>query len=99
MCDNVTPHILLLWLFDGYNKELWQVIKAQTPFHKPNYKFEVEKMNLKNTYYSEIVHGGKNWYVDNIYSKQDFPLLNTLSCDYFTLLLDTSYNETEVLET
>lgn len=53
--DNAMPHVLLLRLFDNYDEEIWTAIKMQTPFHKLSYKFEDDKMKLKNTYYSEIL--------------------------------------------
>lgn len=49
--DNATPHILLLRLFEQYDEEIWDAIKEQTPFHKLTYKFQIEKENVKDTYY------------------------------------------------
>lgn len=53
--DNAASHILLLRLFDKYDEEMWAIVREQTPFHKLSYKFEDVKMNLKNTYYFEII--------------------------------------------
>lgn len=53
-CNSV-PHILLLHLFDEYNEDLWTDIKKQTCFHKLTYKLDDNKLNLCNTYYSEII--------------------------------------------
>jgi hypothetical protein len=52
--DNATPHILLLRLFEPYDKDTWQYIKAQTPFHKLTYKFTEEESNIKGTYYDVL---------------------------------------------
>ncbi|MBR4343424.1 MAG: capsular polysaccharide synthesis protein [Lachnospiraceae bacterium] len=51
--DNSTPHILLLKLFEEYNEDIWNSIKAQTPFHKLSYK-NIED-NKINTYYQMIM--------------------------------------------
>lgn len=53
--DNATPHILLLRLFDEYDEEMWQAIKAQTPFHKLSYKFANEKLECNGTFYSKLI--------------------------------------------
>ncbi len=53
--DNATPHILLLRLFDQYDERMWNVIKAQTPFHKLSYKFDMKDTNKAGTYYLRIV--------------------------------------------
>ena len=53
--DNATPHILLLRLFDQYDENMWQSIKAQTQFHKLTYKFEDDKRKLNNTYYDVLL--------------------------------------------
>jgi len=52
--DNATPHILLLRLFDQYDVEMWNVIKAQTPFHKLTYKFNDEEKEKDGTYYKKL---------------------------------------------
>lgn len=52
--DNSTPHILLLRLFDQYDEEIWNAIKAQTPFHKLTYKFREEEKKIECTYYSAL---------------------------------------------
>lgn len=53
--DNATPHILLLRLFEQYDKKKWEIIKKQTSFHKLTYKFNEDKKNIKNTYYDIIM--------------------------------------------
>lgn len=53
--DNATPHILLLRLFDQYDKEMWNSIKQQTSFHKLTYKYETDKTSVNNTFYKKIV--------------------------------------------
>lgn len=52
--DNATPHILLLRLFDQYEDQMWQAIKAQTPFHKLSYKFSDKQEILPGTYYDVL---------------------------------------------
>lgn len=54
-CDNATPHLLLLRLFDVYDEKMWCAIKNQTPFHKLSYKFSEEQREKKETYYRYIV--------------------------------------------
>lgn len=62
--DNATPHILLLRLFDQYNEQIWQSIKAQTPFHKLSYKFNEKEFVKTDTYYKRIKLYQEN-YFDN----------------------------------
>ncbi|MDQ0974607.1 hypothetical protein QFZ31_004485 [Neobacillus niacini] len=52
--DNATPHILLLRLFDQYDKRIWEAIKGQAPFHKMTYKFKDEQTKLSGTYYDVL---------------------------------------------
>lgn len=56
--DNATPHILLLRLFDQYDEEMWNAIKAQTPFHKLTYKFSEEEKEKIGTYYDVLFNSG-----------------------------------------
>lgn len=53
-CNSI-PHILLLRLFDTYDKQIWDAIKKQTCFHKLSYKFEKDMELLENTYFERIV--------------------------------------------
>ena len=53
--SNSTPHILLLRLFDKYDKDLFKYIKEQTPFHKLSYKFTEEQKNMEGTFYKWLV--------------------------------------------
>ena len=53
-CSNTTPHILLLRLFEAYDAQMWQAIRAQTPFHKLTYKFDSEKTQLPGTFYQVL---------------------------------------------
>jgi hypothetical protein len=55
--DNATPHILLLRLFDKYDEQIWNAIKAQNCFHKLTYKFDMEKTKIKGTYYDVLLRG------------------------------------------
>ena len=51
---NSTPHILLLRLFEPYDRETWEQVKEMTPFHKLTYKFTEEQTQLEGTYYSRL---------------------------------------------
>lgn len=53
--SNATPHILLLRLFEKYNKTIWDAIKGQCCFHKLTYKFSSIEANIDGTYYKEII--------------------------------------------
>ena len=57
--DNAAPHMLLLRLFDRYDEQIWQAIKAQTSFHKLSYKFDNDKKHLENTYYDVLIRKEK----------------------------------------
>lgn len=52
--DNATPHILLLHLFDKYDKKIYRAITEQSPFHKLSYKFTEEQMALEKTNYKKL---------------------------------------------
>lgn len=52
--DNAAPHILLLRLFDEFDQDVWQAVKAQTPFHKMTYKFSEEETNKAGTFYKVL---------------------------------------------
>ena len=54
--SNSIPHILLLRLFDEYDKNIWNEIKLMTPFHKLTYKSEEDKTKIKNSYYNFIIN-------------------------------------------
>lgn len=53
--DNSTPHILLLRLFEKYDKDIWNAIKEQTQFHKLSYKCSEEEKEKIKTYYKVII--------------------------------------------
>jgi len=53
--SNATPHILLLRLFETYDKELWDAVCDQTPFHKLSYKFSEEESQREDTYYAHLL--------------------------------------------
>ena len=53
--DNAAQHMLLLRLFDKYDENIWRAIKSHTPFHKLTYKFEMDDMIKKDTYYKAII--------------------------------------------
>ncbi len=53
--DNATPHILLLRLFDKYDDDLRNAVKAQTPFHKLSYKNLKYENNNNSTFYNQII--------------------------------------------
>lgn len=52
---NSLPHMLLLRLFDTYDKRTWDAIKQQTCFHKLTYKFDAKSESLCGTYYEQIL--------------------------------------------
>jgi hypothetical protein len=53
--SNSTPHILLLRLFEKYDKDVWDAVKEQCCFQKLTYKFSDEDANKNDTYYSKII--------------------------------------------
>ena len=53
-CDNASPHILLLRLFEVYDVKLYEAVKMQSPFHKLSYKFSDEQIQLKGTFYEKL---------------------------------------------
>lgn len=62
--SNSIPHILLLQLFQKFNKENYSHIKTLTPFHKLSYKFEIEQVECKETYY-DILFNREEYSHDN----------------------------------
>lgn len=56
---NENPHILLLHLFDKFDKELWADWKIQACFHKLSYKLSEENMKKNGTFYHFIINKGK----------------------------------------
>ncbi len=52
--SNSTPHILLLRLFEKYDKNIWNAVKEMTDFHKLSYKFEEEQAKMPDTYYQKL---------------------------------------------
>lgn len=52
--SNSIPHILLLRLFEEFDADVWNGIKAQTSFHKLSHKFESEDAELPGTYYDYL---------------------------------------------
>ncbi|MDE6706790.1 MAG: capsular polysaccharide synthesis protein [Oscillospiraceae bacterium] len=52
--SNSLPHILLLRLFEPYDKHIWEAVKHMTPVHKLTYKYSKEDIQKKNTYYTEL---------------------------------------------
>ena len=52
--SNSVPHILLLRLFEPYNKECYEDLKRICPFHKLAYKRAPEEFALKGTFYDVI---------------------------------------------
>ncbi len=49
--SNSIPHVLLLQLFQKFNKEDYNHITTLTSFHKLSYKFDTEKTKYDGTYY------------------------------------------------
>lgn len=54
--DNSTPHILLLRLFDPFDKNIWSSIINQSPFHKLSYKLSEEQKERDGTFYKIILN-------------------------------------------
>lgn len=52
---NSLPHVLLLRMFEPYDDELWQNLKAICPFHKLSYKRTQEEFDREGTYYKSIL--------------------------------------------
>ena len=52
--DNATPHILLLRLFDKFDEQIWDAIKAQSPFHKLTYKYKEEDASREDTFFTKL---------------------------------------------
>lgn len=52
--SNSIPHILLLRLFEPYNRTIWNAVKEMTPFHKLTYKFDAESEKKENTYFKHL---------------------------------------------
>ncbi len=50
-----TPHILLLRLFEPFNKQIWDAAAQATPFHKLSYKFTQDQADMPDTYYRHIL--------------------------------------------
>lgn len=55
--SNSTPHILLLRLFDQYDRDVWKAVDEQCCFHKLTYKFPKEYLDKRGTYYDIVVAG------------------------------------------
>lgn len=58
--SNSIPHILLLRLFEPYNKDVWDELKRICPFHKLAYKRSKEEFEKESTYYDVIFNGKLN---------------------------------------
>ena len=55
--DNSIPHLLLLHLFDNFDKDWWEDWKRLTCFHKLSYKLNKENMEKRGTNYDVIIKG------------------------------------------
>lgn len=53
---NSIPHILLLELFEKYNEEEFERVKAMTCFHKLSYKHDKKLIEKRGTYYDVIIN-------------------------------------------
>lgn len=59
--DSGAPHLLGQRLFEKYDPDFWQAIKAQSSIHKLSYKFPPGMFLRKGTYFAKVVaQGGKN---------------------------------------
>ena len=63
-CDNASPHILLLRLFDDFDETIWEYLKNEIPFHKLTYKFGENQSKKMGTYYKMLFAGEKKVYSD-----------------------------------
>lgn len=54
---NSFPHVLLLMLFEPFDKEKWEAVTSVCPFHKLAYKRTAKDMAKKGTYYEYIMKG------------------------------------------
>lgn len=52
--SNSVPHILLLRLFEKYDRDMYDAVTGMTPIHKMSYKFSEEQMAKEGTYYSKL---------------------------------------------
>ncbi|MDT2905195.1 capsular polysaccharide synthesis protein [Lactococcus lactis] len=50
-----TPHILLLRLFDEYDRVIWDSVMSQTSIHKLTYKFKDDQNNNYNKFFNKVV--------------------------------------------
>lgn len=48
------PHILLLRLFEPYDRQTWEAVQEMTPFHKLSYKFDEAQAEMPGTYYRKL---------------------------------------------
>jgi len=53
--SNSVPHILLLRMFEQYDKATWKAVREMTCFHKLSYKFSADKKCIEGTYYKKII--------------------------------------------
>lgn len=54
--SNINPHVLLFeYLFKPYSKDVLNNLKQTCFVHKLSYKFDLENVNTKGTFYDEIV--------------------------------------------
>ncbi|WP_331198084.1 capsular polysaccharide synthesis protein [Limosilactobacillus pontis] len=58
--DNAAPHELLLRLFNKYDKNMWDAIISQTPFHKLTYKFSEAEAIKEDTFYKKIINNKRS---------------------------------------
>lgn len=68
---NSIPHILLLRLFEPYNKDVWDELKRICPFHKLAYKRSKEEFEKESTYYDVIFNGKLNNEQTTSFEKRD----------------------------
>lgn len=54
--SNSIPHILQLDLFEQFDEKKYENVKQMTCFHKLSYKFDVELLEKKGTYYDMIIN-------------------------------------------
>ena len=57
---NSIPHVLLLRLFEPYDKTIWEAITGVTPFHKLSYKFSTENEKIPDTFFEKVMNRGES---------------------------------------
>lgn len=57
--SQVDAHILATYIFDSFNSNKFELVKAQTGFHKLSTRFDPIQMELKDTFYDKVIRKGE----------------------------------------